>query len=85
MFVAITFVTTIREQLVRGPRSANCDSPVVESRNNHYESSAVCDSRSERWRKHDRGNFEPTCSADAIGVIAVKFGAEEQRCRSPFK
>ena len=37
MIVAIIFVTTSRERLVRGLSPTNCDSPAVKSRNNHYE------------------------------------------------
>jgi len=30
-----------RERLVRGPKSTNCDSPAVQSRNDHYDTGAA--------------------------------------------
>ena len=37
VIVAVIFVTTSRERLVRGLKSTNCASPAVKTRNNHYE------------------------------------------------
>ena len=41
MIVAIIFGITSRERLVRGLKPTNCDSPVVKSRNDHYEMNAT--------------------------------------------